>query len=369
MASIQNTPRISSSCQRVKYLQYFDLTFAYHKKVEILASGEIGMRLGKFLSYGLFVISILLMSFSPVGAQWDETDSAPLTLVWEMPFTAEAPIITPSDFVVDAWGNIYVSTQADTSIKKFDSEGNFVTSWGPHGTEEGELSFSAGISVDADGNVYVADFGNTRVQVFDSDGNFLRLWATEPPAGPASVTVDAEGFVTIDNFSAHAHYIQRFDNEGNLVNQWGTSGSGEGQFVSAGQSGPEDITVDQEGNIYVADRLNNRIQKFDSEGNFLAAFGGEPDRDGVGGGQFYMPSGIAVDGEGNIYVLDAHFIQKLDRDGNFLAQWSTDGGDLDHARVLAVNAQGDIFTFVRIEVTTATGNTLRVFVVRRFEQA
>jgi DNA-binding beta-propeller fold protein YncE len=183
------------------------------------------------------------------------------------------------------------------------------------------------------------------------------------------VTVDRNGFVIIDNFTAHDHFIQRFDNEGNLVSQWGTSGSGEGQFLTAGQSGPEDLTVDADGNIYVADRLNNRIQKFDQWGTFLAAFGGEPDRDAVGHGQFYTPSGIAVDGEGNIYVLDAHFIQKLDAEGNFIAQWSTDGGDLDHARVLAVNEAGDIFTFVRVEVTTATGNSLRVFVVRKFEQS
>ena len=253
-------------------------------------------------------------------------------------------------------------------IKVFDNDGNFVTQWGKSGSGDGELDLSAGIAVDAQDNVYVADFSNIRIQKFDSSGNYLQQWATERPAGPASVIVDQHGNAYVDNFSTHNHYIQKFDSSGTLVNQWGTTGRGDGQFGAGNLTGPEDITLDAAGNIYVSDRLNHRIQKFDPDGNLLAIFGGTLGTEGHG--LFASPLGLAVDGDGNIYVLDVstHLLQKLDADGNFIAQWSTDGGDLDEAAIISLDWNNDIYVFAKTDATNAGGTPINAFVLKKFHQ-
>jgi len=76
---------------------------------------------------------------------------------------------------------------------------------------------------------------------------------------------------------------------------WGTNGSAAGQF-----SFPIGVATDGLGNVYVADRANNRIQKFDRLGHFVTQWGSN----GTGNGQFNNPTGVAADPSGNIYVAD-----------------------------------------------------------------
>jgi tripartite motif-containing protein 71 len=312
---------------------------------------------------GFLAVLLIPVGLAPASAR-TASESQPLTLVWETAVTPEAMMISPSDMVVDADGNVFVSTQAEKNIKKFDRDGNFVTHWGGRGNGEGHFQTAAGIGVDGDGNVYVADFTNIRIQKFDNDGNFLLQWRTAPPAGPASVVVDAWGNVYVDSFFSRQNYIQKFDTSGNLLLEWGSGGEGDGEFAYA----PEDITVDADGNIYVADRLNNRIQKFDSEGNFLAKFGGENSTEG--NGLFDKPGGIAVDADGSLYVMDGLFLQKLDSEGNFITQWSTtEGGVLDRARfVFAVDSEGYIYVFAHTEMTDANGRTITPLVMKKLQQ-
>ena len=81
----------------------------------------------------------------------------------------------------------------------------------------------------------------------------------------------------------------------NFVLQWGTFGSGDGQF-----NNPEGVAVVGSGNVYVADTHNHRIQKFDSSGTFLTKWG----TFGSGEGQFRNSKSVAVDGSGHVYVAD-----------------------------------------------------------------
>jgi DNA-binding beta-propeller fold protein YncE len=79
------------------------------------------------------------------------------------------------------------------------------------------------------------------------------------------------------------------------VRQWGSPGSGNGQFYY-----PASVAVDASGFVYVADQVNQRIQKFTGTGAYLTQWGSY----GYGDGQFRSPSGVAVDAQGNVYVSD-----------------------------------------------------------------
>ncbi len=108
--------------------------------------------------------------------------------------------------------------------------------------------------------------------------------------------------------------------------------------------------MDGAGNVIVVDADNHRIQKFDSTGLFLLAWGSE----GTGNGQFTYPLRVAVDGSGNVYVTDpdANRVQKFDGNGTYLADLSTGG-------------QGDGLLFFPIGVATGQGG--KVYVTDRFE--
>ncbi len=90
--------------------------------------------------------------------------------------------------------------------------------------------------------------------------------------------------------------------------------------------GPVGVKVDQQGNIYVADTGNHRIQVFNSNGTFLRMFG----QQGKDDGQFDQPTDVALDGQGNIYVTDGYNsqlnrVQKFDNQGHFLTTWGKIG--------------------------------------------
>jgi sugar lactone lactonase YvrE len=124
----------------------------------------------------------------------------------------------------------------------------------------------------------------------------------------------------------------------------GQGGSGDGEFNQ-----PGGLALDSAGNLYVADVINHRIQKFDPTGKFLAQAGGK----GAANGQFNEPWGLAVDGEGNVYVADTfnHRIQKFDSNLKFLLSWGRPATSLDNPeqdafwgpRDVAIDAAGDVW--------------------------
>jgi DNA-binding beta-propeller fold protein YncE len=79
--------------------------------------------------------------------------------------------------------------------------------------------------------------------------------------------------------------VQKFDSQGNYLSQFGSLGTGDGQFEN-----PTGIDIDANGNVYVADLSNNRVEKFDANGNYLGQFGTY----GTGNGQFHSPFSLAV---------------------------------------------------------------------------
>src|SRR5437016_3479261 len=114
------------------------------------------------------------------------------------------------------------------------------------------------------------------------------------------------GFMTAPAHAQGYHFAFKF---GGLV---------DGQLYN-----PSGVAVDSSGNVIVVDTENYRIQVFDSQGNFLRAFGSQ----GSGDGQFNTPSGVAVSASGNIVVADTNNARILvfDSQGNFLSMFGSQG--------------------------------------------
>ncbi|ABS56118.1 NHL repeat containing protein [Methanoregula boonei 6A8] len=128
------------------------------------------------------------------------------------------------------------------------------------------------------------------------------------------------------------------------VTQWGSSGSGNGQF-----SQPEEVAINTTGYIYVTDNQNNRIQVFDPSGNYVSQWGSA----GSGNGKFEGPSGIAVNTTGYVYVTDYGNgrIQAFDPSGAYVTQW----GGFYHLIGVAVNTTGYVY------VADSGNNQIKVF--------
>ena len=169
-------------------------------------------------------------------------------------------------------------------------------------------------------------------QVFGSPGNGEGQFAD-----PRGLAIDPQGNVYVADTGNHR--IQVFDAQGQPKFAVGALGSGEGQFNE-----PHGVAADAQGNIYVADTWNARVVKFDSTGKFVKSWGTGNDigngrsammTDGTEAGNnaaplgFYGPRGIAVDAQGNVYVADTgnKRIVVTDGEGKYLYQWGHAGNE------------------------------------------
>ena len=260
---------------------------------------------------------------------------------------------------IDRQGSLFVVDNGNNRVQKFGSSGDFILLWGNFGQANGNFNNPTGISCDAKGDVYVCDTNNHRVQKFDGKlGHYLQKFGGRGNGegqfnAPWGITVDrVRGYIYVVD-SANFR-IQKFDEDGEFVMQWGSFGNNDGQFYFA-----RGIAVDQnDGMVYVIDMGNHRIQKFDTSTNVLpqlvAKWGG-----GIGAGhassslaqepgQFRSPWGIVVDGMGDVFVTDTgnQRIQKFDRDGNFVTQWGGFGnaeGQFNFPYGMVVDPKGHVF--------------------------
>ena len=337
------------------------------------------MRFRRRYFFALLVLTLPLVAAVVAPAE----TPPPFLLEWGTPGAAEGQFAQTAGVAVDALGHVYVSDTYNYRIQKFDSNGNFLLMWGwgvatgslkleictsscqrgSSGDGNGQLNSVKGLAVDALGNVYVADRDRHRIQKFTSNGTFLDKWGDYGTGAgdfymPWFIKVDARGNVYVsDSFN---NRIQKFDSNGNFVLMWGwdvdvaggtgfeictgscqsgSSGDGNGQFNI-----PMDVAVDSSGTVYVIDRYNDRVQKFNSDGTYIAKWG----QYGNGLYQFAGPKGAAIDALDNLYVVDSgnRRIQKYSRNGVLLAQWGTFGSDDNQFNApcgVAVDAKGRVY--------------------------
>ena len=221
--------------------------------------------------------------------------AATLVTLWGSPGTGPGQFDFPSDLAISPFnGDVYVVDRDNHRIQQFTSDGVFIRQFSSFGSGAGQLSSPHGIDIDSAGKLYVADRGNHRVVKFSESGVHERTWgkgvATGPNGGfefcttacfagvadvtpgaftsPEGVTVDALDNVYVSEFFGDQR-VQAFSTEGTLTGvSWGSFGSAPGQFFR-----PTALAAAAAGVIYVSDRDNHRIQKFDTAGNFLTTWG------------------------------------------------------------------------------------------------
>lgn len=133
--------------------------------------------------------------------------------------------------------------------------------------------------------------------------------------------------------------IQQFTLDGEFIREWGSQGEGPGEFSDIFR-----IAVDAQGNVYATDGLNCRVQKFTYYGEFVLEWGDC----GEGDGQFSLPAGIDVDSQGNVYVSDVFGgrVQKFDSSGTYLDEFGTSGtgqGQFLLALDVAIDSQDNVY--------------------------
>ena len=350
------------------------------------------------------------------------TDTVTVTVLWsEVTYTittiagtdsasgdggpaTEALLTFPYSVAVDEAGNLYIADSENHRIRKVDAESGIITTFAGTGEEgfdgdggpatEADLDWPSGVAVDAAGNVYIADQENERIRKVDTEGIITTfagsgaygyrggedgIPATEAKLNwPTGVAVGANGHVYIAD--SYNNLIREVDTEGIITTIAGTGrvfgffekpdeddvGDG-GPATEAKLDWPIGITVDAEGNVYVADRGHHRIRKLTRMGaeyviTTIAGTGDEGDEDedgdiGDGGAateaQLDGPRGVAVDVEGNVYVADtgANRIRQIDLEGMITTiAGGEDGGDesvmmarLSVPRGVAVDADGVLY--------------------------
>jgi DNA-binding beta-propeller fold protein YncE len=157
-------------------------------------------------------------------------------------------------FVADGYEN--------TRVVKFDAAGNYVLEWGERGTPPNEARPSFfnnvhGIAVDPQTRrVFVNDRQNRRIQVFDENGHYLDQWSVgDVPADIHLLLITADGYLWAADRGTNK--ILKYDLDGNFLYSWGTWGTFPGGFW-----GVHGMSVDRDGNFYVAEVDTGRVQKF-----------------------------------------------------------------------------------------------------------
>jgi DNA-binding beta-propeller fold protein YncE len=269
------------------------------------------------------------------------------------------PLDQPIAVAVDRRRRLYVVDAGNDRIASFDGDGRFLRAWGGPGDDAGRFRFhlpdrcefsdrgcaaevGGGVAVDDQDRVYVADYANHRVQQFDPAGRLLAVWGREGDRPgefrlPAGIAVDREGRVYVAD--AGTGRVQVFDRAGSVLAQWSALETTAGQRVRPGA-----LAVDAQGAVYIADRCADRVAAFDSRGQFVREWSrpGDVSHDC----DARLPSGVAVDRRGTVYLAGSGPVQAFDWQGRALASWRQGWpgeGYLWSPAGVAVDEQGDVY--------------------------
>ena len=312
---------------------------------------------------------------------------------------------------IDAAGNLYVASSRLNAVQRYNAQGTYM---GPFGTGSGSFNGThAALGLDGTGNVYVLDASDrdqsiSTIRKLSTSGALLQKWGNElvfggrmrqdeagniyyldqnqprivkmNPAGQQIATIGGPGqadgqFGVLTSFAVDVQgnvygleglsfppRVQKFDPQGRFISKVPLPNP---QTNSNGYM-PSDLAVDAGGNLFVLDYWS-AVRKYNAQGQFLQMIGSG----GNGTGQFYAPRGVVLDYRGNVYVQDGagHRVQKFSPSGQFLRQFlstfppsfqgspSLSPGDAG----LAVDGAGNVYASIGMNnyITMFEGNSTR----------
>jgi len=268
-----------------------------------------------------------------------ELDYAAVPDPLALPADSGAPAATAFDFK----GHMFVLTRGPVAFFEFDVNGGFIRSFGA-----GLYTRSHGLYIDRDDNLWATDVGGHIVQKLNPQGQVLLTLGTKGQAGewneaaqsrklnePNAVITGRNG----DIFVVQGHTpgakgdprVLKFDKNGNFIKSWGGKGTEPGKFEVA-----HGIAMDAQGQLWVADRENQRIQIFTQDGTYVKElkFAGLPCDLKIGSQYIYMVNGFAGQ------------LLRLDLNGNVLAAVGKSGkgvGEFGEAHAISVSPKGEIW--------------------------
>ncbi len=244
----------------------------------------------------------------------------------------------------DSKGRIYAADQGVGAVFIFDPEKREHVELIGNG-REANFGMIAGLALDDDDRLFVVDASLRRVVVFSPQHEQLAAFGADVLVRPASVAIDRQnrfvyvadtGNDVVDVFDAdHYKFLRRIGKPSAKHDQ-----TDPGTF-----SLPEGVAVDKDGNVYVTDTMNNRVEIFDADGKFISTFG----KNGDGPGYFARPKGIAVDSDGHIWVADTvqNRLQVFNREGQLLTYIGGYGhypGQFESIVGVAIDKNNRVFT-------------------------
>ncbi len=236
-----------------------------------------------------------------------------------------------------------------------------VGTFGSMGLAPGQFAYPRAITEAPSGDVLVVDKAG-RVQRFDATGHYLSEWVMPETAQgkPVGLAVHPDGRIFVAD--THYHRVCIFDSDGHLLDTFGHEGTGDGAFLL-----PTDVAFDQQGFIYVSEyQGNDRITKWSPDLEFVGVIGAEP----IQGLRLSRPAGIEIDDEQTLWVADAcnHRVVRFSLEGAVLTTFGGFGrerGKMRYPYDIAVTPEGTILVCEyegnRLQWFSKDGTSLRVW--------
>mgnify|MGYP000565411794 CR=1 FL=1 len=188
------------------------------------------------------------------------------------------------------------------------------------GAPSGRMKRPINITIDSDGTKYVTDTGRDQVLVFDRSDRFVQAFGSEGQFKPVDTAIAGDRLYVTD---IQHHQVQVLDKHtGKLLFKFGSAGTKSGELFH-----PTNMAIGADGDVYVVETSNFRVQRFTADGKPVRVYGDL----GSEGGNFTRPKGIGLDRNGRIYVGDAAFqnVQIFDNAGRLLLFFGQPGGDVE----------------------------------------
>src|SRR5208337_858378 len=208
-------------------------------------------------------------------------------------------LLSPYGVAVDSKGRLYVADTKVGAIFVFNTENNDVELI-KHGVNA-KFGSIFGLAMDDNDNLFVSDGELHHVLVFDAKHKLQAGFGDGTMKDPNGMAIDAENRLLYVADTELDQVLVYDADTYKLLRRMGTTGQNHTLTDPGNFSKPTNVAVDKDGNLYVSDTYNDRVEIFDADGTFIRAFG----KNGDGPGDFARPKGIAVDVDGHVWAADS----------------------------------------------------------------